>query len=195
MSKLYVEMHSVNYIHMLINSVSNNDCFLADSPGKGLGVFTNKDFKKGDFVTIYPKHVSGETQGDPSNKVFICKSNCSQGIDSFDLDNMCNRYSLRLLGSCIIAGDPKQIKDGLGHMINDGARSKNINDIGIYITISMQKENTEPVIICPQASHAWSTEPVYDCNTATVFMRATRDIRKGEELFFHYGAPYWKGDY
>ena len=195
MSKLYVEMHSVNYIHMLINSVSNNDCFLADSPGKGLGVFTNKDFKKGDFVTIYPKHVSGETQGDPSNKVFICKSNCSQGIDSFDLDNMCNRYSLRLLGSCIIAGDPKQIKDGLGHMINDGARSKNINDIGIYITISMLKENTEPVIICPQASHAWSTEPVYDCNTATVFMRATRDIRKGEELFFHYGAPYWKDDY
>ena len=85
-----------------------------------------------------------------------------------------------------VAGNRAVLTDGLGHMVNDGARSKAVQNIDVYNLVSRRKENVHPYIMCTN---------IGDVRAASVFMLATRNIEKGEELFFHYGANYWSEVY
>ena len=86
----------------------------------------------------------------------------------------------------VVAGDPELHDEGLGHMVNDGARSRSPADADVYRLVSRTKENVHPYIMCTM---------VEDVRGSTVLMRATRDIEKGEELLYSYGVPYWEEDY
>ena len=176
------EMTSARRIQDLKRSLLGNACgvVLKESPGKGMGVFATKAFKKNSFVTIYPSHMVG-AELDSERVAWMRNREYTMGC----VDKLSKDYCQRIIGG-VIAGDPALLEDGLGHMVNDGARSHSPADVEIYRRISKAKENVIP--------HILSGFP-YDIREATVFMRATRDIEIGEELFYSYGAAYWSGDH
>ena len=184
------EMTSARRIQDLKRSLLGNACgvVLKESPGKGMGVFATKAFKKDSFVTVYPSHmVSLDVKMVSFTELDIeCVAwMCNRDYTMEYVNKLSKDYCQRIIGG-VIAGDPALLEDGLGHMVNDGARSHSPADVEIYRRISKAKENVIP--------HILSGFP-YDIREATVFMRATRDIEIGEELFYSYGAAYWSGDH
>ena len=179
---LVTEMTSPTRIRDLRRSLLGDDCgvVLKESPGKGMGVFTTRAFRKDAFVTVYPSHMVG-VQLDSERVAWMCnREYTKEHVNKLGKD-----YGQQIMGG-VIAGDPALLEEGLGHMVNDGARSRTPADVEVYKRISKAKENVIP--------HILSGLP-YDIREATVFMRATRDIEIGEELLYSYGAAYWSDDY
>ena len=176
------EMTSARRIQDLKRSLLSNACgvVLKESLGKGMGVFATKAFKKDSFVTVYPSHMVG---AELDIECVIWMRNREYTMEY--VNKLSKDYCQRIIGG-VIAGDPALLEDGLGHMVNDGARSHSPADVEIYRRISKAKENVIP--------HILFRFP-YDIREATVFMRAIRDIEIGEELFYSYGAAYWSGDH
>ncbi len=179
MSQIVHEVTSKRRIDDVLRSIDTRGIELKDSPGKGRGVFAAKDFSKNDFLTVYPSHAIG-IQLDSERVAWSCMRNYTPEY----VDNMSKYYALAVMGGTI-AGDPERHDAGLGHMVNDGARSHSPADVDIYRRVSMAKENVAPYVMGIRL----------DINDYVVFMRATRDITKGEELFYSYGATYWGEDY
>ncbi len=179
---LVTEMTSPIRIRDLTRSLLCDDCgvMLKESPGKGMGVFTTKAFKKDAFVTVYPSHMVG-VQLDSERVAWMCHREYNMDY----VNKLSKDYGQKIMGG-VIAGDPALLEEGLGHMVNDGARSRSPADVEVYKRISKAKENVIP--------HILSGLP-YDIQKATVLMRATRDIEIGEELLYSYGARYWSDDY
>ena len=176
------ERTSARRIQDLKRSLLSNACgvVLKESLGKGMGVFATKAFKKDSFVTVYPSHMVG-VELDIECVVWMRNREYTMEY----VNKLSKDYCQRIIGG-VIAGDPALLEDGLGHMVNDGARSHSPADVEVYKRISKAKENVIP--------HILSRFP-YDIREATVFMRAIRDIEIGEELFYSYGAAYWSGDH
>ena len=176
------EMTSARRIQDLKRSLLSNACgvVLKESLGKGMGVFATKAFKKDSFVTVYPSHMVG---AELDIECVVWMRNREYTMEY--VNKLSKDYCQRIIGG-VIAGDPALLEDGLGHMVNDGARSHSPADVEIYRRISKAKENVIPHILSGFA---------YDIREATVFMRAIRDIEIGEELFYSYGAAYWSGDH
>ena len=176
------EMTSARRIQDLKRSLLSNACgvVLKESLGKGMGVFATKAFKKDSFVTVYPSHMVG---AELDIQCVVWMRNREYTMEY--VNKLSKDYCQRIIGG-VIAGDPALLEDGLGHMVNDGARSRSPADVEVYKRISKAKENVIP--------HILSRFP-YDIREATVFMRAIRDIEIGEELFYSYGAAYWSGDH
>ena len=152
---------------------------LAESPGKGLGVFAERDFQKGDVVTFYPAHAVYVEDVDAGDGRTAWRA--APGYSSEHMRRMINDYCMDVPGG-IVAADPDRVDQGLGHMINDGARSSSPATERLYNRLSPAKENAAPhTLLC-------GTEFL-------VQIRATRDIKTGEELFFSYGLPYWRKKY
>ena len=104
------------------------------------------------------------------------------------LDRMARDYALALPGKHS-AGDPDLHEEGLGHMINDGARSRSPADVDIYRRVSLAKQNAMPYVLQAAREDGFGRDQALD--NFLVQMRAARDIASGEELFFSYGAAYW----
>ena len=179
------EMTSARRVQDLKRSLLGDGCgvVLKESPGKGMGVFATKVFKKDSFVAVYPSHMVG-TKLDTERVAWMCNREYTMEY----ANELSKDYSQKILGG-VIAGDPALLEDGLGHMVNDGARSHSPADVEVYRRISKAKENVIPHILSGLPYHE------YDIREATVFMRATRDIEIGEELLYSYGAAYWSDDY
>jgi hypothetical protein len=175
------EMTSPTRIQDLKRSLLD-DCgvVLKESPGKGMGVFTTKTFRKDAFVTVYPSHMVGMLLDSERMAWVASREYTSEYAEKLGKD-----YAQKIMGG-FIAGDPALLDEGLGHMVNDGARSRSPADVEVYRRVSKAKGNVIP--------HVLSALP-YDIQAATVFMRATRDIEIGEELLYSYGAAYWSDDY
>ena len=179
---LFHEMTSPTRIQDLTRSLLGVDCgvVLRESPGKGMGVFTMNTFQKNDFVTIYPSHMVG-VELDSERVVW----RASRDYTLEYVNKLGKNYGQKIMDG-VIVGDPTKLEDGLGHMVNDGARSRSPADVEVYKRISKAKENVIPHVLCGLP---------YDVHEATVLMRATRDIDVGEELFYSYGDKYWSDDY
>ena len=131
------EMTSARRIQDLKRSLLGNACgvVLKESPGKGMGVFATKAFKKNSFVTIYPSHMVG-AELDSERVAWMRNREYTMGY----VDKLSKDYCQRIIGG-VIAGDPALLEDGLGHMVNDGARSRSPADVEVYKRISKAKEN------------------------------------------------------
>lgn len=175
-------------------------------PTAGLGVFTNKNVKKGEILTIYPCDIFKIHMDVPnvpllnvnvplvSNRV-----SCLHNFKEYDDKDYFIRDNLTLLEkytkSCkymynhrytndnnikySISGDPMYTDDMnfVGHIINDGAKSNgNVDDAIIYHKITVHRQNCE----------------VKFYHNIFPLIYAVKDIKCNEELFFPYGLGYWK---
>jgi len=155
----------------------------------GVGLFTARDVKAGELLTLYPGDVLAHLPSDAVvwgphvNERLRCTDDDSFNalIDygvSVDDDN----YS--------VIGHPELNHDSsyLGHFTNDACRwlppefdslpeaDGDFSDEEAYEAASQSRAN------------AMHTDLAEGLHMATV---ATRDIQKGEEVFVSYGADYW----
>ena len=148
------------------------------SKGKGKGVFALKHIKNGERVTLYPAHAVFDIEGyeDGRARANLIFKHKDANVDT----EMLRTYSVGI-GDKMIYGDPNLIESfAVGHMINDGHRSKSERDADVYQICSALFANVTLDV------------PLYINNFPFVFMVATRDIKPDEEIFFSYGIEYWR---
>lgn len=143
----------------------------------GKGVFAKNNIEPNQVVSLYPCHgtLNGELQ--------YC--DIKNRGDHHDMTfNPC-MYKLPLKGSdTLIYGNPYIQDEGLvGHLINDSYKDvfdfKNLNKHNLkiclkYMLNSIKSDNCTLV----------------QCNDYA-YVKTTKYINKGEELFTHYGYPFW----
>jgi hypothetical protein len=140
----------------------------------GLGLFTNKSFKKNDIVCYYPPVIIYDR----------INNNIIHDLDNFDHNNLdeylSGDYIYEQSDISVIYYKDVTIKNNmyLGYLMNDN----NYNPNKIY---TKGKNN------CTFATAPF--ELTTDCfkNNIPVIIKATRDIKKGDELFLSYGKSYW----
>jgi hypothetical protein len=164
-------------------------CEIKESPGKGKGVFAKETGKKHDYVTAYPIHVLMQADkiapGGMAEYQLLSKfPDVEEGINRERLKWLLNVYSFDIRFKNLVAvGDPAILKPkNLGHMINDRVKCSGARGEQVYETVSLLGQNVVPETLM--------------CNGKPyIFMKATRDIEAGEELFFSYGVTYWRPTY
>jgi len=175
----------------VINMIYENlpPCEIKESPGKGKGVFAKETGKKDDYVTAYPIHVLMQADkiapGEMAEYQLLSKfPDVEEGINRERLKWLIQVYSFDVRFNNLVAvGDPTILKPkNLGHMINDRVKCSSASGARgeqVYETVSLLGQNVVP--------------ETFMCNgTPYIFMKATKDIEAGEELFFSYGAAYWR---
>lgn len=153
----------------------------------GRGVFAIKDIKNKELITFYPGDVLEYTPNRDRNNNNHCVITYSSKRFKNKYGNVAkeekyrdNNYAFTISNLYTIIGDPFFDKDPnyMGHFINDGAKSTSTRQSNeIYLKISLLKANC-----CFQHIRG-------DIHVAIV---STRDIKKDEELFIHYGLQYWE---
>ena len=157
------------------------------NPFIGKGLFATSDILSGELIAFYPIDVICD-----ADQTFTMKSQ-----EDYDLYRYLNRYIAPVRGGKY-AGLVVHINDDqwpyVGHRINDGAaileykQTKEDTEkmVNIYNTISMAKSNVELFYLGPFETGLG----IY--NDRKVFgINAKRNIKKGEELFMHYGPAKW----
>ena len=152
---------------------------LKSSGYKGLGVFAKRNILKGELVTMYPGDCLMITP--PSLRSKRLRIPISGEKKFFDEKKM---YTMGVDDLYAISGDPKEISNPayLGHMINDYVACISPADSEVYTTISKMFANVV-------------STPAPKINPIMVGIIATKDIKKGEELFIFYSAAYWSNFY
>ena len=147
------------------------------SPVHGDGVFAKRNIKRGSLVTMYPcdafsyttkgeQTLWAKSNGDP---MLRCEAELLFG------------YSAQIEPTNIaIAGDPDKYSNAsCGHLINDGAflltKDCNVDEVLKYAKASAEAQNCHFI-------------PLAGIVLAVV---ASRDIKKGDEVFATYGAGFW----
>ena len=103
------------------------------------------------------------------------------------------KYSLDYPGEGLrFSGHPtKYEEEGLGHLINDGARiSSPLPGRKVYERVSREKQNVQPAFFTTSCDLSRAAIP----SNTVCFMVATKPIKAGEELFFSYGPAYWEDE-
>jgi SET domain-containing protein len=148
----------------------------------GKGCFAKQDIPKDEVITMYPCDVlcfakegfgNYGLNGHYPSRHYVAKF--GQKIDTSEITN----YGFDLNRNYRIYGHPKLIHNSgyLGHMINDGARANlNPKSYSIYQKISQLKMNARFEILY---------------GNIHVGITTTRLIKKGEEIFIHYGLGHW----
>ena len=171
----------------------SQNCLKAPSgiANAGMGLFAAQNITQGSIITFYPMHCLGVDFGESSVRVSRDENKAYFAEESLDY---VPDYVLNLLGSRPIPSLPPQLatttlfvdvnpsRDDdpgwLSHYINDGAIVAANSEAGMlqYYKYSADARNC---VIVP-----FGPAPLM----VTV---ATKDIRKGQELFTSYGAVYW----
>ncbi len=132
----------------------------------GIGLFSKKQFKKGDYVVTY----SGDVLSNDEIYKFYCedKENYIKNIHPF----------VRDFSNNVIIGKINKDIDKCGVLVNDYAKLKSTNqkDIQEYVKLSLQYANVKEKI--PLRGMA----PEYV---------AIKRIKKNEEIYVHYGIGWW----
>jgi hypothetical protein len=143
----------------------------------GKGVFAKNDIHPNQVVSLYPCH--GMIKG----KIKYCEEKQSGDYD--DLLFNPNNYKIKLKTSDIsMYGNPYIQDEGLvGHLINDSY--KDVSDL--------EKLNKHNIKNC--FKYMLNSIKCDNCNLVQgndyVYVKTTKHINKGEELFTHYGYPFW----
>ena len=144
--------------------------------GAGRGLFAARDCEEGDLLTCYP--------GDALVLFDINATIWGEHVDdAHDRSRVDQQYMLRAVrddwGIVALPGllEEKDPGSYLGHFANDGVGSAPTreSDLSSYVLESFDRAN---------AIH----QDFEGCHMVTV---ATRDIKKGEEIFVTYGPEYW----
>ena len=143
----------------------------------GKGVFAKNNIHPNQVISLYPCH------GIINGEVKYCEEKNS---GDYDLLFNTNKYKIKLAGGSdiFIYGNPYIQDEGLvGHLINDSYKDvsdlKNLNKHNIknclkYMLNSIKSDNCA-LVQCKEY----------------VYVKTTKYINKGEELFTHYGYPFW----
>jgi SET domain-containing protein len=184
-----IKKHQENIDHLKMNMLTNripfelDNVLLKSSNTHGRGLFANKNINKGDLITFYPCDI---LEYYPNNDRY--KDGHITGLfPSIEYakkygnqkENFLNYYCFEIDLKYAIFGHPSfdTDKNYMGHFINDGAKSNSSEKADkIYSIISLKKANCEFYILKGELH---------------VAIIASKDILEGEELFIHYGIPYW----
>lgn len=151
----------------------------------GFGVFSKRNILKDELMTFYPadfiecspnkdRHVLGNYVLSYRSIRFEKRFGVVFNAEVRDNDYAyCINQTYTIIGEKTFNNDPNY----LGHLINDSAKSNSTEESDkIYTVISSKKANCK----------------FYNLDGGLhVAIIATKDIKKGEELFVTYGAPYW----
>lgn len=154
----------------------------------GKGVFTTKNINEGELICFWPV----DSIRSIKNEIPPLKTQ-----EEFDVFRMLNRYIAPLKGgeyNGILLDYESDEWPFHGHRINDGAsmlkykRTREETDlmVGIYLRVSQIKQNVE--IFYPGDTQLGL---VSYKNKKGICVVAKRDLKKGEQLYLHYGAAQW----
>ena len=158
-----------------LQTFSLNRTFVGTSSVAGRGLFALEDVSQGEVLTCYPGDAlvefSDEGESVHWDHVPVQIENALDGINQeYMLYAASDNWGIVALPE--LDEDPAY----LGHFANDGARAPtNSAELASYVIDSNEMSN---------AMH----QDLLDCHMVTV---ATRDIRRGEEIFVTYGPEYW----
>ncbi len=151
----------------------------------GTGVFAKRNIPKDELITFYPadfiEYTPNKDRHIPGCHVLVYRSVRfeKQFGAIFNIEVRDNDYAYRINQTYTIIGEKTFNNDPnyLGHLINDSVKSDSTEESNkTYITISSQKANCK----------------FYNLKEGLhVAIIATKDIKKGEELFIRYGVSYW----
>ena len=179
-------------------------------PNAGRGVFANRDFKQGDCVCYYDGiEVEIDVRKKPKSlSVYYHPIGC--GSWKKMPKNMLDDLQKLENGRGIIGFRNPKTEEGVGQLINDGARIQYQNhlDQGEQICVDLKKcippdllpdetEGAEHIMTQESydfiqeeyISNSLSRANVYVGNDCKVY--AFKNIKKGEELFYCYCPAYW----
>ena len=148
------------------NSFIKNSVIIKKSsiPGAGMGVFASKNIKKDSIITEYKGKIYKN-----SNEQKL------KNINKIELDE----YTLNLGNGKSIIGDKN---------------CRNVNSCAQLINDRAILDNPQKLIYENANKYIKSIENV-NCEFVTIsgktYAKAVKDIKKGEELFIHYGYNYW----
>lgn len=145
----------------------------------GFGVFATDEIKKNSVVTFYPPHyVIYMDKREDANRIESIKISDETKKKPFS-QKLLKEYRYDVTKDISICGnnDLVESKSLLGHMINDSEVYNDDLDPDEYLEKSNKKSNVKFV-------------NVNNANV-TIVVIATRDIKKGEELFVTYGIDVW----
>ena len=139
----------------------NKDVEIKPSKHGGRGIFAKRSFKIGDIITKYSPYIIFDKK---ASSIFIPKSAGATVENGQDFMKKYDDYLLNMGDDILLFGNPDWIQneDFLGHMPND----RGYNPRKIYRDISNSQFNF-------------------------IFVVASKDIRKGEEITTYYGKDYW----
>lgn len=146
---------------------------------RGNGLFATQNIDIGEDITIIPEHMrryyDGEWKIAMSSTFYIYRESFPEWFVGENVA-LFNQYLFRLDDRNWIWAMPDVLKPGfLGHICNDGAMSLGEYDQRLYEVESGEKRNVKVVEKC-----------------GYVYLVATRNIKRGEELFLTYGLEFWK---
>lgn len=172
--------------------IKMENCYVSSSDVHGLGVFSNKEMKTGDIITIYPADVAMELVDEKTNQYNTLISKelynlkfSEVGFTKENLIELCSdffrEYLVQLTETINISGTPEIYDDVtyVGHIINDGTRiiPTNKNMIDEYDVSSKLRQNC-----------------YFKYYNNLLFVIANKSISKDEEIFVSYGGNYWLSD-
>lgn len=140
----------------------------------GMGLFAKAMFHKGEIVCEYAGEIKYKTQ---MGKLYE---------SDYDEYLKIHKFVRALDRDRVVVGDPKLINDDWmksGVYVNDGAcldtsikydLDPNCKLIARYHELSMQRQNVEAYV-----------------NEDKIYYVATKRIKKGDEIYTHYGKHYW----
>tara|TARA_R110002020_G_scaffold195424_2_gene396412 strand:- start:1248 stop:1853 length:606 start_codon:yes stop_codon:yes gene_type:complete len=139
----------------------NEDIEIKPSKYGGRGIFTKREYKTGDIITKYSPYIIFDKK---DSSIFIPNSAKATVETGPKIMKKYDDYLLNMGDDILLFGNPNWIQneDYLGHMPND----RGYNPRKIYRDLSNSQFNF-------------------------IFVVATRDIRKGEEITTYYGKNYW----
>lgn len=171
--------------------IEMDNCYVASSPVHNLGVFSNRNMIQGDIITIYPADVAIQTTDSSGNynlliskELYNLKFNDIEFTDKSVKElcsNFFHNYLINLTENIQISATPELHSNPtyIGHMINDGTTvlPTNLNMEHEYYNSSQTNANC-----------------CYKCYNNVLFVIATKNISKDEEIFGTYGSKYWLSD-
>lgn len=146
----------------------------------GKGVFAKNNIDANQVVSLYPCH--GIIKG---NLKYYCQEKNSGEYGDLLFDSTEYMIQLnRIGGRVFIYGNPYiQDEGSLGHLINDSY--KNVSDLK-----HLNKHNMKLSLKYMLDSVKSNNCTLVQCNDY-VYVKTTKYINKGEELFTNYGFAYW----
>jgi hypothetical protein len=142
----------------------------------GKGIFAKNNIHPNQVVSLYPCHgtINGELQ----------YSEIKNRGDFGDILFNPNEYKIKLISNIFIYGNPYIQDEGLvGHLINDSYQN-------VYDFKNLNKHNMKNCLKYMLDSIKSNNCALVQCENY-VYVKTTKYINKGEELFTHYGFPFW----
>lgn len=182
--------HTIKLIYDSLPKLVHNNIIVKPSSLHGNGVFATCDIPKNVVVTFYPAHA---VHIDGTASVFRTESTSFQDFAS-DHDKYARDYSayFRVERNNFIVGNPHEISNPmhLGHIINDPVGN-------IFNDVSFDKTKNYKIFMNLMKDYFVKGFKMQNCKLVPdeknlmIYVKTTKNIKEGEELFVCYEPLYW----